>query len=126
MALIENPFPPLPILKFSFLGCWFLQTRTDPLPPLGTCLAHLLKGGNAYVVDFTAGEWEEGRHIVLIVVPILKDIFLLNFTLMSHLDITNSPFLLLAKAFPPFPKPHLVSHTLLTSRVDLHLHLDTF
>lgn len=32
MTLIENPsFPPLPILKFSFLGCWFLQTRTDPI-----------------------------------------------------------------------------------------------
>lgn len=77
MALIENPFPPLPILKFSFLGCWFLQTRTDRLPPLGTCLALLLKGGDACVVDFTAEEWEEGGHIVLIVVPILKNILLL-------------------------------------------------
>lgn len=113
MALIENPFPPLPILKFSFLGCWFLQTRTDPLPPLGTRLAHLLNGGNAYVVYFTAEEWEERRYIVL-VVPILKNIFLLNFTLMPHLDITNSPFVLLAKAFPPFPKPYLISHKLLT------------
>lgn len=35
VALIENSSsPPLPTLK-SFLGHWFLQTRTDPLPPIG-------------------------------------------------------------------------------------------
>lgn len=46
---------------------------------------------------------------------------------MSHLDFTNSPFVLLAKALPPFPKPYLISRKLLTLKeVNLHLHLDTF
>lgn len=85
MALIENSFPPLPILKFSFLGCWVLQTRTDPLPPMGPCLAHLLKG-SILVFYFTAEEWEERRDVLLIaIIPVLKNTFLLsNFTLMSH------------------------------------------
>lgn len=40
VALIENSSPPLPTLK-SFLGHWFLQTRTDPLPPIGKCISHI-------------------------------------------------------------------------------------
>lgn len=68
------------------------------------------------IAYFTAEGWEERREIVLrSVVPISKNTFLLsNFTLMSHLDFTNSPFVLLAKALPPFPKPYLISHKLLT------------
>lgn len=83
---------------------------------MGTCLAHILKGDMP--VSFTLQQKhgrKEDTFIVLIVVPILKSIFLLsNFTLMSHLEIINSPFVLLAKALPPFPKPYLISHKLLT------------
>lgn len=137
-TLIENPsFPPLPILKSSFLGSCFLHTNW----PYHLCSVlnrpHISRKGALCVRFFdsrrvAAFEWGGKKTFFLISfvsqlcnVPTSR----FKFPLASHLGFSSSLSALLSKLPLAFSKLYLISYKRLTLKeeVNLHyLHLDTF
>lgn len=124
-TLIENPSsPPLPILKFSFLGSCFLHTNW----PYHLCSVlnrlHISWKGALCVRFFdsrrvTAFEW--GGKKTFFLISFVSQLYSVptsrfNFPLASHLGFSSSLLALLSKILLAFSKPYLISYTRLTLR----------
>lgn len=137
-TLIENPsFPPLPILKFSFLGSCFLHTNW----PYHLCSVlnrlHISWKGALCVRFFDSrrvAAFEGGGKKTFFLISFVSQLYTVptsrfNFPLASHLGFSSSLLALLSKIPLAFSKTtsDFLQTANLKEEVNLHyLHLDTF